>query len=296
MASKRPQNKRLGRGLGSLLSSSPTQAAEGEAYFECEVGQIDPMPGQPRRQFDQSALEELSDSIARSGVLQPLVVRDAGDGRYTLIAGERRLRASKLAGLERVPVVVRDVSDREAFALALVENLQREDLNPIEEALAYQRLIDDFGATQEEVGQQLGKGRSTVTNALRLLKLDNVVQGLIAEAALSPGHARAILAAPAEHQAPLAERIITEGWSVRKAEQAARAAKDGLDPLAPPEKKLPPPRPPRSAQMQHVERSLMEHFGTRVRIQQKADKSGVLELHFADNDGLQAILDRVWGE
>jgi ParB family chromosome partitioning protein len=293
MASRRPTNVRLGRGLNSLLSSSPTSAVEGEQFFACEIGLIDPMPGQPRRRFEPDALRELSESIAQSGVLQPLVVRESAAGRYTLIAGERRLRASKLAGLERVPVVLREVTDREAFALALVENLQREDLNPIEEALAYQRLIDDFGATQEEVGQQLGKGRSTVTNALRLLKLNTVVQGLIAEGALSPGHARAVLAAPDAHQAPLAERIITEGWSVRKAEQAARAAKDGEDPLGP-SKPSPPERPPRSAQLQHVERSLMEHFGVRVRILQRADKSGTIELSFADHDGLQAILDRVW--
>jgi ParB family chromosome partitioning protein len=159
MAARRPTNLRLGRGLNSLLSSSPTTAVEGEQFFACEIGLIDPMPGQPRRRFEPDALRELSESIAQSGVLQPLVVRESAGGRYTLIAGERRLRASKLAGLQRVPVVLRDVTDREAFALALVENLQREDLNPLEEATALQRLIAEFELTHQQRSEERRVGK-----------------------------------------------------------------------------------------------------------------------------------------
>ncbi|MFT4704725.1 MAG: ParB family chromosome partitioning protein [Bradymonadia bacterium] len=290
MSTKRAAGSRLGRGLNTLLSDAPTTAVDGDVYFQCDVGAIEPMPGQPRRRFEPDALKELSESIKVSGVLQPMVVRRREDGKFTLIAGERRLRASKLAGLLTVPIIVRDVTDREAFTLALVENLQREDLNPIEEALAFQRLIDEYEYTQEDVGEQLGKGRSTVTNGLRLLRLDSVVQNLVADGSLSAGHARAVLAAPEELQAEIAERIITEGWSVRKAEQAARTAKQGDDPLTP---KATEPEQPESAQMRYVQRRLMEKFGTRVLIAQRAQGRGVIELHFADNDALQTLVDQL---
>lgn len=290
MATRREQQRRLGRGLSTLISAAPTSARDDDASFSCDLELITPMEGQPRRRFDQQALDELSASIAASGVLQPLVVRDAGNGRYTLIAGERRWRASKQAGLDRVPVVVRDVTDDEAFALALVENLQREDLNPVEEALAYQRLIDDFGYTQEEVGKQLGRARTTVTNALRLLRLAPVVQELVADGSLSAGHARAILAAPEPLQAALAERIITEGWSVRRAEKAAKLAKES-GALEPPAK--PTPRPPISAQLEHVQRQLMERVGARVTIHRKAKGGGTVEIAYADDDGLQSIVDAI---
>lgn len=290
MSKRRTPQKRLGRGLSTLISAAPTSASADETYFACPVDQIAPMPGQPRRRFDQRALDELAASIAASGVLQPLVVRDAGDGTYTLIAGERRWRASRQAGLSEIPVVVRDVSDDEAFALALVENLQREDLNPVEEALAYQRLIDDFGYTQDEVGKQLGRARTTVTNALRLLRLAPVVQELVADGSLSAGHARAVLAAPEHLQAALAERIITEGWSVRRAEKAAKLAKEAGRLEAPPKA---PARPPISAQLELVQRRLMERVGARVTIHRKAKGGGTVEIAYADDEGLQAIVDAI---
>ncbi len=221
------RKKALGRGLSALIpnQSATGSAGQGRDFFECEVGLIDPSPGQPRRTFDQTALEELSESIVQSGLIQPLVVRRV-EGRYELIAGERRLRASKMAGLERVPVVVKTVSDAVAFALALIENIQREDLDPVEEAIAYKRLIDDFDFTQADLARQLGKSRSAIANAIRLLALPDRVLDMVGDEDLSPGHARTLIGLDDDdltHE--VAERVRREGLTVRETEALTRELK-----------------------------------------------------------------------
>lgn len=298
----RSASKRLGRGLDSLISRAPS-AASGttgdtpRTYFECETALIDAMEGQPRRRFDTDALDELAESIRQSGIIQPLVVRQAEGGRYALIAGERRLRAARRAGLAKVPVVIRDVTDSDAFALALVENIQREDLNPIEEAIAFERLLDEHGFTHEALAEKLGKSRTALTNGVRLLKLSSAVQELVADGSLSAGHARAVLSVPDELQAMLAERIITEGLSVRASERLAKEWKEqgpgGTSESAPQteSKNARPTDPPLRPQLQLVRNQLRDRFGTRVELKQKADGRGVVEIHFADDQGLQAILD-----
>src|SRR5262245_61133710 len=182
----------LGRGLGALLSGSPEVAGP---VVELPIAAIGPNPNQPRKDFDDTALSELAGSLRRSGVLQPVVVRRLGD-RYQLVVGERRWRAAKMAGLERIPAVVRDTTDSESLELALVENLLREDLNPMEEAEAYQRLLAEFGWTQEELAQRVGRDRSSIANCLRLLKLPDLVQADLRAGRLTMGHARALLSLP----------------------------------------------------------------------------------------------------
>ncbi len=295
MTTRPAGRSRLGRGLGSLISSATAQTdAADNGFFLCPIELIDPMSGQPRRHFNLEKLRELAGSIAESGVIQPLVVREAEGGRYTIVAGERRLRAAKMARLTEIPVVVREIADEEAFALALVENIQREDLNPIEEALAFHRLTEEFGYTQDEVARQVGKSRSAVANSVRLLKLNRIVQDLVADGMVSAGHARAVLSVPDDHQAALAERIVTEGLSVRQAEELARAFRDAAERETDP---TPPPSPTRAGltpQLKQVQRQLMEHFGARVVIQRKTSGAGSIELHFADDAGLQALLDTVF--
>src|SRR5207249_8185099 len=209
----------LGRGLGALLSATP---AADDVLIEIPVDQIEANPAQPRKSFSPEALEELVTSIRASGVIQPVIVRHRGPG-YQLIAGERRWRAARQAGLERIPAIVREATDVESLELALVENLLREDLNPLEEADAYQRLIAEFGWTQEELGDRVGRDRSSVANTLRLLKLPAVIQDDLRAGRLTMGHARALLAlsTPAE-QLRLREEILAHSWSVRATEQTVQ--------------------------------------------------------------------------
>jgi ParB family chromosome partitioning protein len=291
MAGRLPSKSRLGRGLDSLISAPRQAAGDDEPYFVCPIASIDPMPGQPRKQFDRDKLTELSESIKHSGLIQPLVVRKGDGDRFTLIAGERRFRAAQIAGLTEVPVVVREVADADAFALALIENIQREDLNPMEEAHAYERLIQEHGFTQDDLATRVGKSRSTVANALRLLKLPESVRDVVAEGTLSPGHARAVLSVDPDLQAALAERILTEELSVREAEALARTFKlleKGAD--APPPS--PAKKPELSPQLKAVQRQLVERLGTRVVLSRKKTGAGVIEVHFANDESLQAILDR----
>jgi ParB family chromosome partitioning protein len=249
---RRPkQRSGLGRGLSALLSepaAPPSGGATGPAptdlpgagaavptgsaarFREVPPGRIRPNPRQPRDVFDDGAIEVLADSVRRIGVLQPLVVRDLGDGEFELIAGERRLRASRRAGLATVPVFVRDASDEESLEQALLENLHRQDLNALEEAAAFQQLIDDFSLTHEAVADRVGRSRASVSNTLRLLALPGEVQEMVHNGAISGGHARALLAVPdPQRQVQLARAVVAEGWSVRRTEQAVRAAVDGTD-------------------------------------------------------------------
>jgi ParB family transcriptional regulator, chromosome partitioning protein len=212
----------LGRGLGALIPTDITGTA-GSALREVPVESIAPNPHQPRAYFDEEALAALTASVSELGVLQPILVREVGEDRFELIAGERRWRAAKRAGLPSIPVVVRTVDDVLSLEQALVENLHREDLNPLEEAAAYQQLMEDFSLTQEQVAQKVGKSRSAVANTLRLFQLPPSIQRLVAENQLSAGHARALLGTPDRaFQEDLARRIVDRGLSVREAEEAVR--------------------------------------------------------------------------
>src|SRR5580658_5738787 len=242
--SERP--KALGKGLHSLLPPRATGAlavpvlpgaprtenAEGDVQ-RLPLDQVIPNPNQPRRDFDQAALLELTQSIEREGIIQPIIVRRAAPGAYQIIAGERRWRAAKLAGLKQVPVIVRTADDQQVLELAIVENIQREDLNPIELAAAFQRMATELGLSHDEIGQKTGKERTTITNSLRLLQLPPDLQTMIAAKQLSAGHARAILKFEDEHlQREIAKRCIAEGWSVRQIEEFTRAKAVGANTTA----------------------------------------------------------------
>jgi ParB family transcriptional regulator, chromosome partitioning protein len=213
-------NRGLGRGLGALLSSTPTDS---DTLIEVAIDQVMPNPNQPRKIFDSSSLDDLAVSIRASGVIQPIVVRQVGSG-YQLIAGERRWRAARQAGLDRIPAIVREATDAESLELALVENLLREDLNPIEESEAYRHLLDQFGWTQEQLAQRIGRDRTSIANSLRLLRLPEDIQTDLRSGRLTMGHARALLALPtSSEQLKLRDEILAHDWSVRATEDSVRA-------------------------------------------------------------------------
>ena len=280
--------KALGRGLGALLSAEGTATATEDAS-EIPIDLIDPSSLQPRTIFDEAKLAELAQSITANGVVQPLLLRRKGP-RYELIAGERRWRAAQLAGLSKVPAVIRSVSDDKVLELALIENIQREDLNPIEEACAYKKLIDSVGLTQETVAERVGRDRSYVTNYLRLLKLPNDLQDLLQRGKLSTGHARALLGSEhVEVQRRLARKVIDQDLSVRATERLVRQT------VEPRERKA-----SRSAQavdpnVRAAESKLRRQFGTQVRIVTDDSGRGKIEFEFynaTDLDRLYSLLLR----
>ncbi len=276
----------LGRGLEALI---PTHAEpERTDYAEIPVDAIRPNPQQPRSRFDDDTIVALSESIETVGVLQPIVVaRDKEDGAYVLVAGERRWRAARRAGLGSIPAVIRSVDERGSLTEALIENIQREDLSPLEEAAGYQQLLEDHGMTHEELGGRVGKSRSAITNTIRLLQLPAAIQGMLERGELSTGHARALLGLEdrkfAEH---IASRAVEEGWSVRQVEDAARTRK-GLD--------SPEPRPVlkeiRPVEIIELEQRLTERFGTRVSIKYR-NKKGRVEIPFASLEELERVYRR----
>jgi len=269
----------LGRGLESLIPS-----AEGRDDFRrLKLDEVVPNPNQPRTNFDEEALAELAASIAEVGVLQPVVVRPLDDGRYALIAGERRWRAARQAGLTEIPAVIRTSDDQHSLTEALIENLQRQDLGPLEEAAAYKALMEDFGMSHEQVAQAVGKSRPAVTNTLRLLQLPAAIQGMVERGELSAGHARALLAiedtAYAQH---IAQRAVAEGWSVRQVEEAARA-RVRASPTTPPRV-----REVRPVEIVELEQRLRDRLGSKVNIKYRNQK-GKVEITFNSLEDLERI-------
>ena len=275
----------LGRGLGALLGDAALQSQEGGS-LSLPISQVEPGLKQPRKRFDEESLQDLADSIRTHGVIQPLTVRRLASGYYQIIAGERRWRAAKIAGLTEIPAVIIEADDRKVMELGLIENLQREDLNPVEEANGYKVLMDQYGLTQEEVAQRVGKSRPAVANALRLLALPDPVHQLLEEGKLSAGHARAILAAPTgELQKKLAQKVIAEDLSVRQTEALAKRLAAGEK-----EPSSPPPGPDLTIYLRAAEKSLAARFGRKVSII-SGKKKGKIELEYYNPEDLNTLLD-----
>lgn len=306
------RSRKLGRGLGALLGESRREeplvrtgqqdlpgserAGYTDAYARAglaslPIGAIEPMPGQPRRRFDETALHELAASISARGVIQPIIVRRLAEGRYQLVAGERRWRAAQKAKLHEIPALVRDLDDREAMALALIENLQREDLNPVEEARAYQRLIEGEGLTQAEIAGMVDKSRSHVANLLRLLGLPSGVLDLVESGALSMGHARALIGHG--DAAALARRAVEEKLSVREVERLVRRPGAGSESRRPAAARRDQTT---DADIEAVQNHLEEFLGMTVRIRIDADpRSGAVTIRYRTLDQLDLICQKLTG-
>jgi ParB family chromosome partitioning protein len=286
------KKRHLGRGLDALLGAAAQQSAAGaepvadeRILRELAVDLIQRGKYQPRKDMDQESLQELADSIRAQGVMQPIVVRPVSDRRFEIIAGERRWRATQLAGLDTIPAVVRDVPDEAAIAMALIENIQREDLNPIEEAVALQRLQQEFGLTQQEVADAVGKSRSTVTNLLRLTTLQEDVRRLVEHGDLEMGHARALLALEGGEQSHAAAQVVGKGMSVRQTEALVRnllAARD-----KPKQSRTIDPN------IRHLQDDLAQRLGAKVQIQHSAKGKGKLVLSYNSLDELDGILAHI---
>ena len=273
----------LGRGLGSLMGEAQSETGYVDQKEETKVSidKINPNPNQPRTHFNETLLNELADSIRENGVLQPLLVRKKGEG-YEIIAGERRYQASKIAGLEELPVIVKEVDDQKMLELALIENLQRSDLNPIEEAKGYRQLIKASGMTQEALSKAVSKSRSSITNSLRLLDLPDPVQQYLFDGRLTAGHARAILAVPYEEQRiKLADKVVAEGLSVRATENLAPLFSVGETPRA--------PRPVMPQSYKRAARVLRQALNTNVKVKSTRGKNKI-EIEFKDEEELTRIL------
>ena len=312
-ASERKGKKKLGKGLGALMgevqreeplaqgdsvsgAAAPTPGDVGGSASPLKslsIASIEPLPGNPRKHFDEDALEELAASIATRGVIQPIIVRPTGAGRYQLVAGERRWRAAQKAQLHEIPALVRDLSEREVMALALIENLQREDLNPVEEARAYQRLADEEGMTQADIARMVEKSRSHVANIQRLLGLPGAVLDLVEAGKLSMGHARALIGQ--EDAASLAQRAVNDNLSVREIEKLVRKlAKQVTGVAGAPSAQT--PSPGGNADIEAVQSHLEEFLGLPVRIKADADpRSGQVTIRYKTLDQLDLICQRLTG-
>jgi len=283
--------RRLGRGLEALLGPTREEAEREGNLVQLPLKDIRPNPYQPRRDVDPAALEELKSSIRQAGLLQPVVVRAApgGDGAYELIAGERRLRACQQLGWERIPAVLREVDDRTLLTLALVENLQRDDLSPVDEARGYDRLLAEFSLTQQEVADAVGRDRSTVANALRLLKLPEPVLQMLHEGLLTVGHARALLALDdARAVTALAREVVAQGLSVRDVEDRVRGGRA-------PERRPRLKRGVAAPEVRRVEDALRRRLGTDVRVTLRAKGKGQLHIAFYSNDDLARLMELILG-
>ena len=276
----------LGRGLDSLISVGDIQTGGSSAINEIKIDLIKPNPNQPRRTFDEETLSELAASIKELGVVQPLSVRETGDGTYQIIAGERRWRAAGMAGLVSVPAYVRTASDSEVTEMALIENIQREDLNAIEVALAFRNLIDTYNLTQEGLSERLGKKRATIANHLRLLKLPAEIQLGLRDHKLDMGHARALLSVDnPKKQLKLYNLILKEGLSVRKVEEIAAKMKDEENIVTPETVKIP------SRDFSDWQKLLSEKLGSGVKIMQKSKGNGTLTINFSNDNELNRLIE-----
>jgi ParB family chromosome partitioning protein len=302
------KKKGLGRGLDALLGGAraadpltPDQGDEtvasaetitgpvtGEAVRDLGLDQIQRGRYQPRREFDEERMRELADSIAAQGVIQPIVVRPIAAGRYEIVAGERRWRASQQAGLDRIPVVVREVTEQAALAIALIENIQRDDLNPLEEASALRRLLDEFGLSHLQVAEAVGKSRSTVTNLLRLLDLEDAVKRLLEQHKLEMGHARALLGLQGAAQIDVAQQVVSHGLSVRETERLIRRY---LAEAAEPAEGAGPSEP--DPNIRRLQEDLAERLGARVAIQHGSKGTGRLVINYNSLDELDGILAHI---
>jgi ParB family transcriptional regulator, chromosome partitioning protein len=284
------QRKALGRGLGSLLParpSAPVNRAPAEP-LTVPVESVDPNPLQPRRLFHAERLEDLAQSIRTNGIIQPLVVRKSA-GRYQLVAGERRWRAAKLAGVSQIPVVIRDIPDERLLEITLVENIQREDLNPIETAIAFDRMMKELDLNADQIGQRTGKDRTTIVNSVRLLQLAPDLQQLVAERRLSAGHARCLLSLPTlDLQREVAERAVAQGWSVRQVERTTQRMLEGRQAKHVDDVETDPNV---KAAIEELERVL----GTKVRIAEKANQKGRIEIEYYSADDLDRIYNLIVG-
>ncbi len=286
----------LGRGLEALLGpkaaeTAPPEAQPGEALRTLPVGQLQPGKYQPRMAMDPAKLNELAESIKAQGVIQPIVVREISAGRFEIVAGERRWRASQEAGLAEVPVVVRELDDRTVIAMALIENIQREDLNPLEEAQSLQRLISEFSLTHAEAAEAVGRSRAAVSNLLRLLELPPAIRALLEARRLEMGHARALLTLSPELASKLASEAAEQGWSVREVEHRAQQFAAGKVPVsgrrAKPGKAAPQP------DIASLETELSENLGTRVTIAHGRGGKGKLIIQYTDLDTLDGVLEKL---
>ena len=280
---KRTKELGLGRGLNALLGD-PELPAQGEGSMTLPISQVEPGLNQPRKRFDQETLDDLAESIRVHGIIQPLTVRRLSTGYYQIIAGERRWRAAKAAGLQEVPAVIIEADDRKVMELGLIENLQREDLNPAEEARGYRTLMEDYGLTQEQVAQQMGKSRPAITNTLRLLALPDEVMTMVEEGALSAGHARAILGAPTPAlQREAAKKVAEDQLSVRQTEALVRALQKEK------KEKVKAEGPDLSLYLGELEKDLSGRLGRKVKIAHKG-KKGRIELEYYNDQDLETLL------
>ncbi len=280
---KRNTELGLGRGLNALLGD-PDLPDQNEGSISLPISQVEPGLNQPRKRFDEDALSDLADSIRVHGIIQPLTVRRLATGYYQIIAGERRWRAAKAAGLQEVPAVIIEADDRKVMELGLIENLQREDLNPAEEARGYRTLMEEYGLTQEQVAQQMGKSRPAITNTLRLLTLPEEVMALVEEGSLSAGHARAILGAPSPAlQKEAAKRVVESQLSVRQTEALIKALQKEKKEKAKPE------GPDLSLYLGELEKDLSGRLGRKVKIAHKG-KKGRIELEYYNEQDMEALL------
>ena len=279
------QSRGLGKGLEALFEDSRDDSQSGVTTVR--ISEIEPNLSQPRKQFDEEALSELADSIAAHGVLQPLLIRPTSGGTYQIVAGERRWRAARLAGLSEVPALIREITDEETDQLALIENLQREDLNAVETAQGYRRLMDKYGMTQEQLSAAVGKSRPAIANTLRILTLPEDILPMVAEGKLSAGHAKAVLSAPEERRTALAKRIAAEGLSVREAERLAAKREE-------PGEKKPAKKEsfPKDKYYREMQVAITNELGRPVKITENKN-GGVIELPFYSKQELAAICERL---
>lgn len=280
----------LGKGLGALIPQGDDAEAGADrpaaGLLTVAIDAISPNPHQPRSRMDEAALDELAASIEEHGLIQPLIVHDDGDGRYVLIAGERRWRAAQRAGLEQAPVVVKEASPQDMLELALIENIQRADLNPLEEAAAYRQLIEEFGLTQAQVAKRVGKSRPAVANTVRLLELPDRVQEAVVNGEISGGHARALLGLPTEEMRVNTMRtVIRKGYSVRQTEALVRKLTSAARPRSREKQRTPP-------EVVALESQFQQSLGTRVNIQ-KGSKGGRVVIHFYSDEELHAIYEAI---